>query len=132
VLTGKPPYVGETAESVRSLALRGKLDDCVARLAGCGGEPELVALCQRCLAFEPADRPANAGEVAKAVAELRSAADERARRAELERGGVEGGKAAAAAPAAGGRKRRRLGGGAAGGLAGAAVGRGAAGRGGAR
>ena len=28
ILTGQPPYVGETAESVRVLALRGKLDDC--------------------------------------------------------------------------------------------------------
>jgi serine/threonine protein kinase len=36
ILTGKPPYVGETAESVRVLALRGKLDDCFARLDACG------------------------------------------------------------------------------------------------
>ena len=49
-----------------------------------------MALCKRCLAFEPAERPANAGEVAKAVAELRAAADERARRAELERVRVRG------------------------------------------
>ncbi len=108
ILTGKPPYVGETAESVRSQALRGKLDDCFARLAGCGAEPELVALCRRCLAFEPADRPANAGEVAKAVAALRAAADERARRAELERVRVEGEQATAEAKATERRKRRRL------------------------
>ncbi len=108
ILTGKPPYVGDTAESVRVQALRGKLDDCFARLAACGAEPELVALCRRCLAFEPADRPANAEAVAKAVAELRTAADERARRAELERVRVEGKQATAEAKAAERRKRRRL------------------------
>ena len=84
ILTGKPPYVGETFEAVRVQAVRGKLDDCFARLDASGAEPELVALCKRCLAFEPADRPADAGAVAAVVAELRAAADERARRAEVE------------------------------------------------
>ena len=65
-------------------------------------------MCKRCLAFEPADRPPNAGEVAKAVAELRAAADERARRAELERVRVEGEQATAEARATERRKRRRL------------------------
>src|SRR5262249_29360057 len=61
ILTGKPPYVGETFESVRVLAVRGKLEDCFARLDASGAEPELVALCKKCLAFEPADRPTDAG-----------------------------------------------------------------------
>jgi WD40 repeat protein/serine/threonine protein kinase len=85
ILTGKPPYVGESFESVRVLAVRGKLDDCLARLERCGAEPELVSLCRQCLAFEPADRPRDAGEVAQAVARLRSAAEERARTAEREK-----------------------------------------------
>jgi tetratricopeptide (TPR) repeat protein/tRNA A-37 threonylcarbamoyl transferase component Bud32 len=82
ILTGKPPYVGETAESVRLLAVRGNLEDCFTRLDNCAAEPELIALCKRCLAFEPADRPRDGGEVAQAVAGLRSAAEERARTAE--------------------------------------------------
>ena len=77
-------------------------DDCFARLDACGAEPELVALCKRCLAPEPADRPADAGEVAKAVAALRAAADERARQAELD--GYGRGRAATA------EARRRSGG----------------------
>ncbi len=85
ILTGKPPYVGETFESVRVQAIRGKLDDCFARLDGCRAEPELTELCKQCLAFEPADRPAGA----VAVAGLR-AADERARQAELDRVLAEG------------------------------------------
>ncbi|HEV3257447.1 MAG TPA: WD40 repeat domain-containing serine/threonine-protein kinase, partial [Gemmataceae bacterium] len=108
ILTGKPPYVGETFESVRVQAIRGKLDDCFARLDGCGAEPELVALCKKCLAFEPADRPANAGAVAAAVAGLRAAADERARQAELERVQAEGETRAALARAAEQRRRRRI------------------------
>jgi WD40 repeat protein len=100
ILTGKPPYVGEGFESVRVLALRGKLDDCLARLEACGAEPELVSLCRQCLAFEPADRPRDAGEVAQAVARLRSAAEERARTAERE-------KAAADARSAEQRRKRQ-------------------------
>jgi tetratricopeptide (TPR) repeat protein len=108
ILTGKPPYVGETFDSVRVQAVRGKLEDCFARLDGCGAEPELVALCKKCLAFEPADRPADGGAVAAAVAEWRAAADERARRAELDKVRVEAEKAASEARALERRKRRRL------------------------
>jgi tetratricopeptide (TPR) repeat protein len=122
ILTGKPPYVGETAESVRVQAVRGKLEDCFIRLDVSGAEPELVALCKGCLAFEPVDRPADAGAVAQAVAGWRAAADERARWAELERVRVEGEQATAAARSAERRKRRRLVLGAAAVLAVAAVG----------
>jgi len=75
ILTGQPPYAGETAEAVRVQAVRGKLEDCFVRLDTSGAEPELLALCKRCLAFEPAERPADAGAVAQAVAGLRAAAD---------------------------------------------------------
>jgi tetratricopeptide (TPR) repeat protein len=108
ILTGRPPYVGESFQSVREQAARGKLDDCFARLDASGAEPELVAVCKQCLAFEPADRPADAGAVASAVAGLRTAADERARRAELEKVRVEGETAAAEARSAERRKRRWL------------------------
>src|SRR5262249_20295378 len=98
ILTGKPPYAGETSEAVRVQAVRGKLEDCFARLDASGAEPELLALCKKCLAFEPADRPADAGAVAEAVAGLRAAADERARQAEPERVPGGGEPATAAAP----------------------------------
>jgi WD40 repeat protein len=101
ILTGQPPYVGASFESVRVQAARGKLEDCFARLDACGAEPELIALCKRCLAFEPAERPADAGAVAAAVAGLRAAADARAQRAELE-------SAAARARELEARKRQRL------------------------
>jgi tetratricopeptide (TPR) repeat protein len=100
ILTGRPPYTGADAEAVRVKAIRGELAACLARLDGCGAEPELVALCKRCLAFAPADRPRDAGAVAEEVANLRAATEERARAAETER-------AAAEARAAEQWKRRR-------------------------
>jgi hypothetical protein len=85
ILTGRPPFEGASPETVRVRAAQGDVADCLARLGGCGAEPGLVDLCRRCLSPRQDDRPADAGEVAKAVAGLRAAADERARRAELER-----------------------------------------------
>ncbi len=108
ILTGQPPFAAASAETTRVKAAQGDVADCLARLDGCGAEPELVALCKRCLSPKSADRPADAGEVAQAVAELRQAADERARRAELERVRVEGERATAEARSAERRKRRRL------------------------
>jgi serine/threonine protein kinase len=108
ILTGKPPYVGESFEAVRVQAARGRLDDCFARLDVCGAEPELINLCKRCLAFELTDRPANAGTVAEAVSGLRAAADERARRAELDRVQAEGEAREAMTRATAQRQRRVL------------------------
>jgi WD40 repeat protein len=101
ILTGLPPYRGRDANEVRLQAVRGDLQEALARLGGCGAEPELVALCKRCLAFRQEDRPADGQAVAAEVAGVRQAAEERARRAELER-------ATAAERSAERRKRRRL------------------------
>jgi tetratricopeptide (TPR) repeat protein len=108
LLTGQPPYTAKSADTLRIQAAQGKLDDCFARLDACGAEPGLVALARRCLSSDPVDRPADAGAVAAAVAELRAAADERARTAELERVRLEGEHAAAVARAAERRRRRQL------------------------
>jgi hypothetical protein len=108
LLTGRPPYLGETAESTRQLAARAKQDEAVARLNASGADPDLVALCKRCLSPEKADRPADGGAVARAVADLRAAADDRARQAELDRVRADGERAKAAAEAAAGRRQRRL------------------------
>lgn len=85
ILTGHPTFVGHSVESTRTLAEQGQVNDCFARLDASGAAPELVALAKRCLAPDQAGRPTDAGAVATAVAELRVAADERARRAEIDR-----------------------------------------------
>jgi eukaryotic-like serine/threonine-protein kinase len=89
ILTGQPPYVGADAEAVRIMAIRGELSSCLARLDRCGAETELVALCKRCLALQPAARPRDAGAVAEEVAGLRAATEERARAAERQRAAAE-------------------------------------------
>jgi serine/threonine protein kinase/Flp pilus assembly protein TadD len=107
ILTGLPPFAASSAETTRIRAAQGKVEECFARLEACGADPGLVALCERCLAPDPAARPADAGEVAWAVAGLRQAADERARRAELEFVRAEGERAKAELQAAEQSKRRR-------------------------
>ncbi len=99
ILTSRPPYVGANAETTRQLAASAKLDSALARLDACGAEPELIALCKRCLSPERDDRPDDAGAVAKAVAALRAEAERRARQAELDRVKAEGERATAEARA---------------------------------
>ena len=68
ILTGKPPFAASSVETTRLQAAQGNVEECFARLDASGAEPELVSLCKRCLSKKPADRPADAGEVARAVA----------------------------------------------------------------
>jgi tetratricopeptide (TPR) repeat protein/tRNA A-37 threonylcarbamoyl transferase component Bud32 len=85
ILTGQPPYVGPDPGSVRLQAIEGRPDGVSARLAGCGAEPELIRLAVRCLAPNPADRPADGGEVASAVAAYRAGVEERLHEEQLAR-----------------------------------------------
>jgi serine/threonine-protein kinase len=100
ILTGQPPYGGVTLEEVSRQARQGDLKDAQARLEGCGADAELVQLAQRCLATDPAERPRDAGEVARAVTAHLTSVQERLRQAEVER-------AAAQARARAERKARR-------------------------
>ena len=52
-------------------------EDAFARLDACGADPELVALCKRCLAADRESRPRDAGEVAEAMTAHLAAAEER-------------------------------------------------------
>ncbi len=69
ILTGQPPYAGADARSAYKQAARADLAEGFARIDASGADPELVALCKRCLAPEPADRPRDAGVMAAALAE---------------------------------------------------------------
>jgi serine/threonine protein kinase len=85
MLTGTPPYNGSDAEVVYRNAADGRTEPALGRLDECGADADLVALCKRCLARDPADRPASGDAVARSVADLRRAAEERARRADRDR-----------------------------------------------
>jgi serine/threonine protein kinase len=101
ILTGSAPFVGvSTADTLRLNAV-GDQSPARARLADCGADPELVAICEQCLASDPANRPLHAGAVAEAVAAWRGRAEERARQAERDR-------AAAATRVVEEQKRRRV------------------------
>jgi serine/threonine-protein kinase len=85
VLTGKPPYVGRSAEEVRRKAANGDLTECLTRLDGCGADPELIALTKACLAPEAIDRPRDAHAVADALTAYQGGVQERLHQAELAR-----------------------------------------------
>jgi serine/threonine-protein kinase len=85
VLTGRPPFRGSSADTVLQQARRGELAEAQERLDWCGADAVLIGLAKKCLAADPGDRYANAGEVADAVGRYRQGVQEKLRRAELER-----------------------------------------------
>jgi serine/threonine-protein kinase len=101
VVTGKPPYVGRSAEEVRRKAAHGDLADACVRLDTCGADAELVALTRTCLAPEAVDRPQDAQAVAEALAAYLDGVQTRRHQAALA-------EAAAKARAGEDGKRRRL------------------------
>ena len=82
ILTGKPAFVGTTAEETMTRAASADLTDVRNRLADCGADTELVQLTLRCLAARPEDRYSDAREVATAVAAHRATVEARLRQAE--------------------------------------------------
>jgi serine/threonine-protein kinase len=100
ILTGKPPFSGETSDQTRRQAEQGDLADAVARLDACGADADLANLANRCLAPEPNERPRNAGVVAEELTRYLASVQERLRSAELA-------SAEARAKAAQERKARR-------------------------
>ena len=87
ILTGRPPYVGLDSHQVYIKATLGKIDEAIKRLEQneIGADPAWIALTIRCLAVEPKERPRDAQELARLVAEFRADQSRRLRQAELER-----------------------------------------------
>ncbi len=85
VLTGQPPYADTDVKAAHRRASEADLAEALARLRGCGADPELIRLAERCLAPRKADRPADAGEVAAAVAAYSSGVEERLQQERLRR-----------------------------------------------
>jgi serine/threonine protein kinase len=77
ILTGKPTHPSAAGiVDVVKRCLEGNFSDTFARLDACGADPHLIAVAKRCLAPTPADRYADAGEVAEAVAAYRHPVEE--------------------------------------------------------
>src|SRR5262249_4556650 len=77
ILTGRPPYVGHSAEEVRRQAANGDLAEALAGLDGCGADPELISLTKACLAPEAIDRPKDAQAVADGLSAYLNGVQER-------------------------------------------------------
>jgi serine/threonine-protein kinase len=84
ILTGKPPFDGPR-EQVRMQARLGHLAPAYQRLEASAADPQLVALARACLEGLPQDRPADAGEVARAMAAYRAQLEETQRDVALRR-----------------------------------------------
>jgi tetratricopeptide (TPR) repeat protein/tRNA A-37 threonylcarbamoyl transferase component Bud32 len=108
ILTGRPPYTGETADEICRKAATGDLNDAFARLDGSGADEKLRDLAGRCLAADLAARPAAAALVARDLTAYRASAQERLRQAQLERAAAEARAQEAAAKAKAERHARRL------------------------
>jgi serine/threonine-protein kinase len=100
ILTGKPPYVGNS-EQVLWQAASAELTEAFDRLDRCGADAELIDLAKSCLAADRAARPRDAAAVAVAVSGYLAGVQDRLRGAELDR-------AAAESKADEERKRRRV------------------------
>ena len=85
ILTGQPPFRGQSSREVICRAAVGELVEAHARLDGCEADAELVALCRHCLSADPQDRPADGQTVADALTAHLNGVEERLRTAERER-----------------------------------------------
>lgn len=82
LLTGAPPYRGER-EAVRLKASTRDLSEADERLRACEADPELVALCRRCLSASPENRPKDAGELAALLEGYVGGLEQRAREQQI-------------------------------------------------
>jgi len=75
ILTGRPPFAGQTRDEIREQAARGDLSKALGRLDSCGANAELTALAQDCLAADRDRRPRHAGDVARWMTTTRVVTD---------------------------------------------------------
>ncbi len=84
ILTGSPPYVGQSRSEILLRATKGWLEDARARLSGSTADPALLAIASRCLDPDPERRPRDASEVAEAARAYLTSLAQRARALEIE------------------------------------------------
>jgi eukaryotic-like serine/threonine-protein kinase len=107
ILTGRPAYTGQSSDAILRKAKRGDTGDALRRLNGSGADGELIAVARDCLGADPAERPREAGEVARRITAYFAGVQDRLRAAELARAAEEARaeEAQATAVAAEGRAR---------------------------
>ncbi|MHC4410887.1 MAG: serine/threonine-protein kinase, partial [Planctomycetota bacterium] len=83
ILTGAPAYTG-SSKDLLVLASQARLDDAYSRLANCGADAAIVSICKKALAPLRDQRFADGGELAGEISSYLTAAEERARQAEVD------------------------------------------------
>jgi serine/threonine-protein kinase len=85
ILTGKPPFGGETRDKVRENAAQGALAGTLHRLDTSDADSELISLARDCLAADRQQRPRDARIVSSRITAYLSGVQDRLRKAELAR-----------------------------------------------
>ncbi|MFK7819519.1 MAG: serine/threonine-protein kinase, partial [Planctomycetaceae bacterium] len=101
ILTGSPPYTGESQTEIYRKASRAKLEECFERLSQQNIDEELTQVVRDSLQPEPEDRNRDASVLARRIGSYQASVETRMREAELA-------KAEANARAVEERKRRRV------------------------
>ncbi len=89
MLTGNPPFIGNTVLDTVLKAAQAQLSDCFAQLDASGADAELISVARRCLAPDPSDRYPDGAAVAAAVSAYRAGVEERLSRAQRDRAAAE-------------------------------------------
>ncbi|MEM8668373.1 MAG: serine/threonine-protein kinase [Planctomycetota bacterium] len=101
ILTGSPPYIGDSEAEVLSKSASADLHDANLRLDDCDADEELIQLARDCMHADPNQRPADGSAVAERISAYSQAVQSRLRNIEIE-------KARAEAMATEAGKRRRV------------------------
>lgn len=89
VLTGTRLYQHVPSQQILAAAAGNDVQDSLLVLRKASVATELIQLCERCLALEPMDRPADGHEVARALSRYLESVDKRLRQAEIDRSAAE-------------------------------------------
>lgn len=78
ILTGKPPFCGETMAETYKQAVKGDISKISRLLDGCKGPRSIVGLAKKCLSPKRSDRPENVGEIIDVVSAFLESGQRRA------------------------------------------------------
>ncbi len=84
ILTGNPPYVGESGTELLQAARLGQLEPCYARLAQCECDPALIEMARDCLKYDREERLRDASMVTQRISDYLESVDSRLRQAEVQ------------------------------------------------
>lgn len=83
ILTGSPPYIGDSGREVYLQARKGAIEKAVSNLSSQHDDQELRTIAIQCLSTDPVNRPRNAGEIADLVSNYLSSVQDRLRKTEI-------------------------------------------------